>query len=114
MGVELRERKWCGVLRIEKVGVEGCWMLFSIVHGLIVYTYQSFYNVSGDKKICCSLIDIFPFRVIYVCVCLTTIIVERVFSTMNIIKNLTRNLKRTIMKYIFFGNNYDVYLCFQN
>jgi len=25
MGVELRERKWRGVLRIEKVGVDGYW-----------------------------------------------------------------------------------------
>jgi len=25
MDVELRERKWCGVLGIEKVGVEGYW-----------------------------------------------------------------------------------------
>jgi len=27
MSVELRERKWCGVLGIEKVGVEYCWMV---------------------------------------------------------------------------------------
>jgi len=25
MGVELRERKWCGMLGIEKVGIEGYW-----------------------------------------------------------------------------------------
>ena len=34
MSVELRERKWCGVLGIEKVGVEGCLIFFPIVHGL--------------------------------------------------------------------------------
>jgi len=34
MGVELRERKWCGVLKIEKIDVEGCWILFVIVHCL--------------------------------------------------------------------------------
>jgi hypothetical protein len=34
MGVELRERKWCGVLGIEKVGVEGYWIFFAIGHGL--------------------------------------------------------------------------------
>jgi len=33
---------------------------------------------------------------------------------MDIIKNRTRNRKRTIMNYIFFGKNYDVYLYFQN
>jgi len=27
MSVELRERKWCGVLEIKKVGVEDCWMV---------------------------------------------------------------------------------------
>ena len=36
MSVELRERKWCGVLGIEKVGVECCWIYFTIVHGLKV------------------------------------------------------------------------------
>jgi len=36
MSVELRERKWCGVLGIEKVGVEGCWIYFTIVHGLTI------------------------------------------------------------------------------
>jgi len=34
MSVELRERKWCGVLGIEKVDVEDCWIYFTIVHGL--------------------------------------------------------------------------------
>jgi len=34
MSVELRERKWCGVLGIEKVGVECCWMVLTIVNGL--------------------------------------------------------------------------------
>jgi len=34
MSVELRERKWCGVLRIEKVDVECCWMVLTIVNGL--------------------------------------------------------------------------------
>ena len=34
MGVELRERKWCGVLGIEKVNVKGCWICFTIVHDL--------------------------------------------------------------------------------
>jgi len=36
MSVELRERKWRGVLEIEKVGVEGCWMVLTIIHGLSV------------------------------------------------------------------------------
>ena len=35
----IRERKWCGVLGIEKVGVECCWMFFTIVNGL---------NISGN------------------------------------------------------------------
>jgi len=35
MSVELRERKWCGVLKIEKVGVKCCWMVLTIVNGLI-------------------------------------------------------------------------------
>jgi len=34
MGVELRERKWCGVLRIEKVGVEGYSKEKTITYGL--------------------------------------------------------------------------------
>jgi len=34
MGVELRERKWCGVLGIEKVGVEGYWKEITIAYGL--------------------------------------------------------------------------------
>jgi len=34
MGVELRERKWCGVLGIEKVGVEGYWKEKTIAYGL--------------------------------------------------------------------------------
>jgi len=36
MSVELRERKWCRVLGIEKVCVEGCWIYFAIIHGLIL------------------------------------------------------------------------------
>jgi len=39
MSVELRERKWCGVLGIEKVNVEGCWMVFTIIHGLKALIY---------------------------------------------------------------------------
>lgn len=35
MDVELRERKWCVVLGIEKVDVEGCWNFSTIVNGLI-------------------------------------------------------------------------------
>ena len=35
MGVELRERKWCRVLGIEKVGVEGYWKKKIIANGLI-------------------------------------------------------------------------------
>jgi len=35
MSVELREKKWCGVLGIEKMDVKGCWICFTIVHGLI-------------------------------------------------------------------------------
>jgi len=34
MDVELRERKWCGVLGIEKVGVEGYWKKKTIANGL--------------------------------------------------------------------------------
>jgi len=34
MSVKLKERKWCGVLEIEKIGVEDCWIKFIIVHGL--------------------------------------------------------------------------------
>jgi len=34
MGIELRERKWCGVLGIEKVGVEGYWNFITITNGL--------------------------------------------------------------------------------
>ena len=34
MDIELRERKWCGVLGIEKVGVEGYWKFFTIANGL--------------------------------------------------------------------------------
>ena len=34
MSVELRERKWRGVLGIEKVGVKCCWMVLTIVNGL--------------------------------------------------------------------------------
>jgi len=34
MSVELRERKWCGVLEIEKEGVECCWIYFTIGYGL--------------------------------------------------------------------------------
>jgi len=33
MCVELREKKWCGVLGIEKVGVECSWMVLTIVNG---------------------------------------------------------------------------------
>ena len=40
MGIELRERKWCGVLGIEKVGVEGYWKFVTIVHGLIQTTLK--------------------------------------------------------------------------
>ena len=36
MSVELKERKWSGMLEIEKVSVEGCWIIFTIVHGLRV------------------------------------------------------------------------------
>jgi len=39
MNIELRERKWCGVLRIEKVGVEGYWKYFTIVYGLSTEPY---------------------------------------------------------------------------
>jgi len=38
MSVELREGKWCGVLGIEKVGVESYWMVKTIANGLIVIT----------------------------------------------------------------------------
>jgi len=34
MGIELREKKWCGVLGIEKVGVEGYWKFITIANGL--------------------------------------------------------------------------------
>jgi len=34
MVVELRKRKWCGVLGIEKVGFEGCLIGFAIANGL--------------------------------------------------------------------------------
>jgi len=36
MSVELRERKWCGVLKIKKMDVEGCWMIYTIANGLRV------------------------------------------------------------------------------
>jgi len=39
MVVELRERKWCAVLGIEKVGVEGCLICFAIAYGLIRNTF---------------------------------------------------------------------------
>jgi len=32
MGVELRKRKWCGVLGIEKVDVEGYWKKKTIAY----------------------------------------------------------------------------------
>jgi len=35
MDVKLRKRKWCGVLEIEKGGVGYCWMVLTIVNGLI-------------------------------------------------------------------------------
>jgi len=34
MSVELRERKWCGVLGIEKVSVKGYWKEITNAHGL--------------------------------------------------------------------------------
>jgi len=50
MGVELRERKWCGVLGIEKVGVEGCWMVFTIGHGLRGMTEgRASYSMQFDR-----------------------------------------------------------------
>jgi hypothetical protein len=56
MGVKLREIKWCGVLGIEKVGVEGYWKKFPIVHGLKWWTcsqipiMMSFQSLLGFKQ----------------------------------------------------------------
>jgi len=45
MGVELRERKWCGMLGIEKVGIEGYWKkkkpLQMVLH--LVYFFLYYY-----------------------------------------------------------------------
>lgn len=49
MSVELRERKWCGVLEIEKVGVEGCWMGLTIVNGLTA-VHQNMEIVDSTKN----------------------------------------------------------------
>jgi len=38
MCVELRERKWCRVLGIKKVGVKGYWKKKTIVYGLIAWS----------------------------------------------------------------------------
>jgi len=37
MSVKLRERKWCGVLKIKKVNIEGYWMVKTITNGLTLH-----------------------------------------------------------------------------
>jgi len=49
MGVELRERKWCGVLGIEKMNVKDCWIIFTIVHGLRMKQVSLIYLQSTSK-----------------------------------------------------------------
>ena len=48
MGVELRERKWSGVLGIEKVGVECCWMVLTIVNSLIIQSISKLFHVMSN------------------------------------------------------------------
>ena len=48
MGVELREGKWCGVLGIKKVYVEGYWMKKTIAYGLMV-NGQGHLKLLGNK-----------------------------------------------------------------
>jgi len=53
MGVELRERKWYGVLGIEKVGVEGYWKKKPL-HIVLLVGVTSMWKGNGYR-----LIDIF-------------------------------------------------------
>ena len=57
MSVELRERKWCGVLGIEKMGVECCWMLLTIVNGLIQQGRES---LKTQKRVWCYPTAVLP------------------------------------------------------
>ena len=48
MGVELRERKWCEVLRIEKVGVKDYWMKKKPLH--MVLQNEKKYSCKHDNN----------------------------------------------------------------
>jgi len=74
MGVELRERKWYGVLGIEKVGVECCWMVLTIVNGLMnMKDSTSFFSILS--------MDVVLFNIKYI-----TTIVYVVYQIYNYLK----------------------------
>lgn len=51
MCVELREIKWRGMLGIEKVGVEGCWMFLTIYNGLRMEQLYNYLSRAGSEGV---------------------------------------------------------------